>query len=538
MYDLLIRNGTIVDGTGNPPYRADLAVAGGRIAGIGRLGEAEAAEVIDAAGLAVAPGFIDMHTHDDVLVIAEPLVEAKTRQGVTTTVTGNCGLGPAPYRGDPGWRSYLTGVLGEGPADWDWLSFDDYLARIQAAGPALNVAPLLTYGAVRTAVMGMDNRSASYVEQATMRNLVREAMVEGAFGMSVGLVYIPGAFATAGELVDLYKAVGEAGRMMDIHLRSQGNQLLESAQEAIEIAARAGVALHISHLCALGRPNWSKRPRLLEMIEAARARGMDITFDQHPYSAASTLLNQVLPPWANAGGAAAITARLRDPASRQRIRDEVLGLREPEDARGWERRAMFMDWDDIMVAGSRTEGVAGKTAAEIGAEWGMEPVDAVLELLARDGGEVSAVYMGLYSEEDIATIMHHPLHMVGSDGVITSGQPHPRLYGSFPRVLGKYCREEKVLDLPTAVQHMTAAPARRLGLTDRGLLREGLAADIVVFDPATVIDTATYRQPRQFPVGIPHVIVNGVTVVRDGEMTGQRPGRVLRAGAIPVGPTA
>jgi N-acyl-D-aspartate/D-glutamate deacylase len=316
---------------------------------------------------------------------------------------------------------------------------------------------------------------------------------------------------------------------MAIHLRSQGVSLLESAEEAMDIARQAGVSLHISHLCALGQPNWTKRPRLLAMIDDGRAKGQDITFDQHPYSAASTLLNQVLPPWANAGGGAAMAGRLADPATRQRIRDEVTGVCQPQDPRGWENRALFMDWNDVFVSGARTPEVAGKTIARLGEEQGKEPVDALLDLLMQDRGEVTAIYFNLYNEEDIATIMRHPGHMVGSDGVISSGLPHPRQYGSFPRVLGKYCRQEKVLDLSTAVHRMTGATAQRLGLADRGIIRVGMKADITIFDPGAVADTATYPNPRQYPVGIPHVVVNGVPIVRDGQMTGAQPGKALTA---------
>lgn len=530
MLDLLIRGGTVVDGTGAMPFRADVAVADGRIASIEMLPGAQAREVVDATSLAVAPGFIDMHSHDDVEVIANPLVEAKTRQGVTTDVVGHCGLGPAPYRGDAGWRGYLRAVLGPGPEEWDWRSFTNLLDRTEAARPAPNIVSFVSYGAVRNAVMGMEQRYPTPAEQSAMRNLVREAMVEGAAGMSVGLVYVPGVFATRDELVDLFKVVGEAGRLMDIHLRSQGNMLLESAWEALDIAEAAEVKLHISHLCALGQPNWHKAEQLLELIDQGRKRSIDITFDQHPYSAASTMLNQLLPPWANAGGPAAVTARLRDPGTRLRVKEEVLGLREPEDGRGWERRAMFMTWEDILIADARTPGMAGKNVAQIAAEQHKEPIDAVIDLLADDGGQVGAVYKNLYQEAGIAAIMRHPLHMVGSDGIFSPGVPHPRLYGSFARVLGKYARQERVLDLPTAVQRMTSAPAARLGLQDRGILKPGLAADITVFDPLSVIDTGTYTEPRQYPVGICHVIVNGVPIIRDGQATGACPGKVLRAG--------
>jgi N-acyl-D-amino-acid deacylase len=529
VFDLLIRNGTIIDGSGGKPFRSDLGVRQGRIAALNLLSEAKAGCVIDATGLVVSPGFIDMHSHDDLALIVEPLMEAKIRQGVTTDVIGHCGLGPAPFQMDEAWRNYLGPILGDGPDKWDWSTFNEYLQRLEAAQPALNIAPMVSYGAIRTVVCGMDRSESTEREQAAMANLVREALVEGAFGMSTGLVYVPCIHANQRELKELFQLVGEAGRLMDIHIRSHGSGLLNSVQEALDIAASAGVTLEISHLKSLGRPNWPNRPLMTAMIDEALARGQQIAFDQYPYSAGSTLLSHILPPWSKAGGGGALARRLGDPATRQIIREEALGLKLPKEPQGWECWVSFMPWSDVLISGARSPEVVGKTLSELGDEQGKEPIDAMLDLLAEDEGEVAAVYKNLFSEEDIAALMQHSASLVGTDGIITSGQPHPRLYGTYPRMLGKYCREEKVLDLPTVVKHMSSAPAIQLGLQDRGRLQVGMVADVVVFDPTTVSDTATYSNPRQFPVGIPHVIVNGVPVVQGGEITGDRPGKVLRA---------
>lgn len=533
MFDLLVTGGHVYDGSGREPFRADVGVVGGHIAAVGRLDGAEARRTISAVGMAVTPGFIDTHSHADLNLLVQPDAAPKVRQGVTTEVVGQCGLGPAPIAPAqaPAWRRTLTGVLGDKPADWAWTSFAAYLAELEAARPALNVAAMTTHGAIRASVLGLDDRAPGPTELAAMERLVDEALGDGAFGLSTGLVYLPCLFAEEQELVALYRRVAARGRLMMIHIRNQANQVLPALDEALTIAAKAGVTLHVSHLCAAGRPNWGAPRAMLAAIDAARARGQDVTFDQHPYDAGSTMLSQVLPPWAVAGGPEALTARLADRATRERIKREIAeDTPSPDPRMPTQNYAKLVGWENILITsvqGEANRACVGRTVAEIAADRGQDPADVALDLLAAEQGMVTMVMLNLYAAEDLATIMRHEAGMIGSDDIYT-GTPHPRLYGTFPRVLSKFARADGVLSLAEAVRRMTAVPAKRLGLADRGVIREGAAADLVLFDPVTVHDRATYGQPRQYPIGIHYVVVNGQLVVDDGKQTTARPGRVLR----------
>ncbi|MHB1414017.1 MAG: N-acyl-D-amino-acid deacylase family protein [Chloroflexota bacterium] len=533
MFDLLITGGQVFDGSGGEPYPADVGIAGERIVSIGRLEGARAARVILARGKAVSPGFIDMHSHADLNLLVEPAAAPKVRQGVTTELVGQCGLGPAPTSPATAgaWRQTLTSILGEEPPEWPWCTFGAYLADLQKSRPAINAAALVTHGAIRAAVIGLEDRAPEERELANMGEMAERALDEGAFGMSVGLVYLPCFFADEAELVSLYRRVGRRGGLMDIHVRSQADQVLEALGEALGIAAKAEVPLHISHLCAVGRPNWGKPKRMLAMIDEARARGQDVTFDQHPYEGASTLLTQVLPAWVLAGGGEALASRLREPAVRERIKREIVENPPSADPRmAWQNYVRLVGWENILITYARTpanQRWLGRTVSEIAEARHTEPADVAMDLLVEEEGAVAVVMLGTYGEDDLATIMRHPAQMVGSDDIYT-GTPHPRLYGTFPRVLGKFAREDGVLLLAQAVAKMTGVPARRLGLKDRGVLREGACADVVVFDPETVRDRATYTEPRQFPLGIEYVVVNGQIAVDGGEQTAARAGRVLR----------
>lgn len=533
MYDTIIHGGSICDGLGGQPYDADLAIVAERIATIGNLAGAAAKRTFDAAGKVVSPGFIDMHSHADLALLVDPSAAPKVRQGVTTEMVGMCGLGPAPtYPATAAaWRQSLVGILGDQPGEWAWRTFGAYLDDLQLAQPALNVAALATYGAVRAAVLGLEDRAPDLQEMATMRRLVDEALDDGAFGVSLGLVYLPCFFADAEELVSVYRRVGAKGALMDIHLRSQADGVLEALGEALALAHEADVPLHVSHLCAAGRPNWGKPREMLAAIDAATANGRDVTFDQHPYDAGSTMLSQVLSAWTVVGGAAALVGRLADPAQRDRIKREVReNPPSPDPRMPWQNFVALVGWDNVLITSAASEAnrwCIGRSVAEIATARHCDPTDAALDLLIEERGAVAMLLLNLYSPADLAEIMQHQKGMIGSDDVYT-GTPHPRLYGTFPRVLGKFAREDGVITLAKAVKRMTSVPARRLGLSDRGVLREGAFADVVVFDPATIRDTATYDNPRQYPTGIHYVFVNGLLTVDAGKQTNARGGSVLR----------
>jgi len=528
MFDLVIKNGRIVDGAGNPWYWGDVAVADGRIAAVGRLADAEADRVIDAEGLVVAPGFIDAHSHSDLMLMTEPAARQKIMQGVTTEVVGQDGLGEAPLRDDviDDWRRYLSGLNGDPDIDWDWRSFADYLDRLEAAGPAVNVATLVGHGNLRLLAMGMENRPPTPRELDEMKELLAEAMRQGAFGMSTGLIYPPCVYAGTAELTELCKVVADWGGVFVVHMRNEGDLLLESIEEVISIGRDSGVPVHISHFKASGRKNWGKVRDALELLERARAEGVDVTVDQYPYTAGSTFLSSLLPSWVHEGGTEQMLERLRDEAVKKRIAEEMT-----EGGRGRE-----WGWGNVIVTSVATEAnrrFEGMTVEEIAEARGATPVEAVLDLVLEEENAVTMVGFSM-SEEDIRTVMRSPLQMVCTDGIIL-GKPHPRVYGSFPRVLGRYVRGEGVLGLEEAVRKMTSLPAQRLGLHDRGLLRPGLWADITVFNPDTIIDRATYQDPHQFPEGVEYVVVNGVVTVDGGVHTGARAGRVLRHRAAPRG---
>ena len=539
--DIVLRGGLVHDGWGGVPRAADLLISGDRIVAVGsgladgRTGadgptETLAGLAIDVSGLHVAPGFVDMHSHSDTAVIADPLNTAKTRQGITTELIGQDGLGVAPF--DPGrdeaWRSTLLGLTGHADLPWTWRSFEDHLAAIEAARPATNVGALLAYGSIRNAVIGMVDRPPSPPELDRMAGLIDEAMGAGAFGMSVGLVYPPALYAATDELIRAFSVVGRHSRLMVIHLRSQGDAWREAVAEAITIAREADVHLHVSHVCSLGRRNWPKIPLILADLEAARASGLPVSFDQHPYTAASTVLAQVLPPWVTEGGPVRMRERLADRAARDRIRTEIAG----RGRAGWENYAGLAGWHEIQVAGTSGQagGALGRTIGEIAVERGQDPVDVVAEILLAAPGSVAMVLRRLYDDAGITTIMRAPGGSIGTDGVIAP-HPHPRLYGSTARVLGHYARDLGGLTLEAAVERLSGAGSRILGLGERETLAVGSYADLVVFDPAAVTDRATYVDPARHPDGIHHVMVNGTFVVRDGVETGARPGRVLRPDA-------
>jgi N-acyl-D-aspartate/D-glutamate deacylase len=489
LWDLVIRGATLYDGSAGPARTADVALAGGRIAAVGASAQPAAAVELEARGLALAPGFIDVHTHDDFAVVLHPLMGFKVQGGVTTVVVGNCGMGAAPQ---PWSRAFAKAFHpdDELPA---WDGYRGYLAHLDAEPASCNVAALVGHGTLRAAVMGGDARPPTDEELERMRALVREGIEAGCFGLSTGLVYEPGRHAATDELVELSREMAGTGALYATHMRDEGARLLDSVREAIEVGERAGVPVQISHHKAAGRENWGKVRDSLQLIERARERGLDVTADQYPYTAGSTVLAAVVSYLDEGGGS---------------------GRAEPADL--------------VIASAPKHPEWEGRSIAELAAAWNLPPPAAGQRVLDAEGISATVIIHGL-DERDVRTVMQHPSTMIGSDGIPSlHGKPHPRLYGTFARVLGHYSRDLSLLPLEEAVHRMTGFPARKFGLADRGEVRPGAIADLVLFDPEAIEDVATYEDPHQPPHGIAHVFVNGTAVVRDGAHTGARPGRALR----------
>lgn len=523
MFSLLVKGGTVVDGTGRPPFRADVGLQGAKIAALGRLNGEPAGKVMDATGLVVAPGFIDFHSHADAELLRDPEDRAKLAQGVTTEVIGNCGMSLVP--GHQGTRpllaAYASPVLGEIPLDFEATSLAGYYSLLGRQGIAVNVATLAGHGSIRLAVMGMADRRANRAEMEGMFSLLRRALAEGARGLSSGLLYPPGCYAPTSELIALCRVVRQYGGFYVSHIRNESDGVLEAIEEALEIGWEAGLPVHISHLKACGSRNWSKVPRALDLLDAARAKGQDVTWDVYPYTAGSTTAASLLPPWAVAGGTAALQERLHSPEVRQEIKKAW-----KEGLPGWDNMVSSLGYDHLIinaVAHRENEDCVGLTLAQIGQKRGLDPGDALLDLLQREGGNL-AIETYHASEETLGMILRHPVTIIGSDGIYSGEQAHPRLYGTFARVLGRYVRERKLLSLEEAVAKMTSQPAARLGLKDRGRITPGCYADLVLFDRETIADRATFQEPARTPCGIKAVIVNGCVAYQEGRFTGERAG--------------
>lgn len=527
MLDVLIKNGRVIDGSGNPWFKADVAVAGGKIVQVAHSIEAEAKEVIDADGLIVAPGFIDMHTHSDLRVFKHPEEDAKLMQGITTALLGQDGLSVAPLddaNKGPMMRR-VSGLLGTYLTEWPWNSMAEYLAAINAVQPATNSLMLVPHGAVRAMALGWENRPATPVELERMKAILAQAMEEGGVGFSTGLIYPPGMYADRTELVELCKVTAGYGGFFVVHMRNEADYVLDSIREVTGICLEAGCPLHISHLKVAGRRNWGRAGEVLALLDEARAQGLEVTFDQYPYIAGSTMLDAVIPPRFHTGGTTKLLENLKDPAFREEIRQVQENIK-PE---RWENWVDTCGWENVMVNAVQTEKnrfAEGKSVAEIAAETGKTPLDAVCDLLIEEDDAVTmTIFYG--SEDDVKEIMQSEYMTLCSDGIV-GGRPHPRVYGTCARFLGKYVREEKVLSLPQAVKRMTSLPAQRLGLQDRGLIREGMVADITIFDAEAVREKGTFAEPNRYPEGIAHVLVAGRVALEKGKLTGVRAGRALR----------
>jgi len=511
VFDLLIKNAKLIDGTGAPWFYGSIAVKGEEIVGVGRV-DGPATRIIDAGGRYVAPGFIDAHSHSDDALLQNPLAESKIRQGVTAEVIGQCGASAAPRK-----------TSGE---EFCFKSFPEYLDLLESRGVSLNVIPLVGHGNLRQVVMDYDNREPNTEELAAMCKLAEEAMQAGAFGFTTGLIYPPGSFAKADEITSIAKVVASYGGIYATHMRDEDAGLVESVQETINVGAEAGIPVHISHHKVCGEKNWGLVKESLKLIDKKRAEGIDITMDQYPYIATSTGLKVIIPQWAHAGGVPKLRERCSDPSVRAQLIKEICS---------YERR-----WDWLLVSSCNKEHnkvYEGKTAQEIGAMTGKEPVDACLDLLLDEDFNVGMVRYAM-CEEDVELVMKHPHVMIGSDasaratyGPLSSGKPHPRAYGTFTRVLETYVRERGVLALEEAVRKMTSLPAARFELWDRGTLRPGVKADLVMFDLAKLHENCTYAEPHAYPCGVSLVCVNGTVVVENSEHLGLKPGKVLRHSA-------
>ncbi len=537
MHDMLIRGGIVFDGAGNPGVAGDVAITGGRIAGIhphpslprarGTVREGDAAKIIDAHGLAVAPGFIDIKTHSDFTLPINPKAESKVRQGVTTEIVGHCGFSVAPAL--PGKVELLKDYLS---ASAPWLpfretSFPDYLNSFPST--SVNAGMLVGHNTLRLMVMGMAERAPSAEELARMIALLEDALAAGALGLSSGLFTPPGSYAQPAELIALGHVLKRHNAGYFTHLRDESNKVLEALAEAITIAEQCGVHVEIVHFKCSGLDNWGKAAAAIAMIEAAKARGLDVDCDSYPYNAGSNPLKNLLPPWVQAGGVPAMLDRLAERPTRERMRADIAR----DGLNNWGK---IPSWDCVTISISpHLPQHAGKTIAALSAERGADPIDTLCDYLVKDRG-ATRVLVASISEDDIRTLVASPHALVGSDGncvapygSVGQGLPHPRFYGTFPRVLSRYVRDQKVLPLAAAIHKMTGATARALKLEDRGLLREGHCADIVVFDPDDFVDRASYAKPHQFPSGPrTSVIVNGMLVVENAAHTGALPGKVLR----------
>jgi N-acyl-D-amino-acid deacylase len=527
MYDILIRNGLLIDGTGSPGVVGDLAVAGGRIAAIGpRLADG-ATRVIDAEGLAVAPGFIDIKTHSDFTLPINPKAESKVRQGVTTEIIGHCGFSVAPVL--PGKVELLRDYLSPSAP---WLpfretSFPDYLASFPPT--AVNAGMLVGHNTLRLMVMGMAARPPTTAELNRMITLLEEGLDAGALGLSSGLFTAPGSYAQPAEMVALCRVVKRHNGGYFTHLRDESNHVVEAVEEAIAVARQCGLHVEIVHFKCSGLDNWGKAARVLAMLAEARARGVDIDCDAYPYTAGSNPLKNLLPQWVQAGGVDAMLARLALAETRTRIRDDIAR----DGLNNWGR---LPSWDGVQISVSpHLPQYAGRTIAQLAAERGQDPIDTLCDYLVEDRGATRVLVTSI-SEDDVREVVRSADALVGSDGncvatygTVSQGMPHPRFYGTFPRIIGHYVGEVGLLPLETAVHKMTGATARALRLADRGLLREGFCADLAIFDPADFRDRATYADPHQYPSGNrTTVLVNGTVVVDEAAHTGALPGKVLR----------
>lgn len=536
-FDLILRGSTIIDGSGADGFPGDLAVANGKIAAIGDLSQVQARETIDCTRQVVAPGFIDLHAHSDLTLLTNPRAESKVRMGVTSECNGQCGMGLFPVHAEDLAALRATCSFIEALTEVCWSTAHEYLTALQAARPSINVAAMLGQSALRAWAMGFDNRPATAAEIADMCAAARDGFAEGAVGISLGLAYALGSFASQEEIVALCGEAAAHGKHVSVHPRNEGVRQIEGLDEMLNIARqvsdRGPLRLQIDHLKCSGQASWGNMAAALEKLEQARDEGLDIAFDVYPYTAGSRHLSGSLPAWMHAGGNDALVERLRNPECRQRLREDFVASQEGRAT----DNPFELSFSDILVTEVATEEnrpAIGKRLDEVAADRGQDPLEATLDLIAEENGRVSVCLFSM-SEEDMKLALAHPLGCVATDGLayapygeLSRARPHPRSYGTFPRLLGRYVREQKLMSLPEAIRKCTSLPASRLAITDRGLLKEDYAADVVVFNPETIIDRADYADPHQYPVGISLVTVNGQITVQGENHTGAGAGAILR----------
>jgi N-acyl-D-amino-acid deacylase len=538
--DVVLRNGRILDGTGGAELRGHLAIRSGKIAGIGT--EADADQVIDAAGKIVAPGFIDLHSHGD-LVLAWPsserlsLLEGRIAQGITTEIVGNCGLGAAPlFGGGVEVLPQINGWMTPAPFDWSWKGVAEYLSHLERLGLPVNVGTLAPHGPLRLGVHSLAPGETTGEARRLMAEALDAALEEGAFGLSAGLIYPPGMYTSTEELSFLARRVARAGGVFTSHVRGSSETLLDAVSEILRIGLETGVRVHHSHAEAVGRRHWPKLARFLEMEDAARAEGVRVSADMFPYTVAATMMLAIFPPWSLEGGLPRLIDRLKDDRERERIRTSIETVSPswpPWREGGWPHNLVkAVGWNRIRVStvgSDRNRAVEGMTLDELGRVRGRSAFEAVADLMVEEGGNVGQFVEDITGEEGIAALVKRgDIAFITDANDYGNGKPHPAAYGSFPRVLGRYVRKEGLLTLPEAVRRMTSLPASILGLQDRGVLREGAVADVVVFDPDAIEDRATLEEPRLRAKGVETVIVNGKVVFRGGALTGALPGAALR----------
>ena len=530
LHGILIKNGMLVDGTGAPAAPMDLVIDGTKIAGIHKRGEAVGLMSIEAKGKIVCPGFIDIHSHSDLHLLANPLAESKIMQGVTTELVGNCGSSAAPIMGTA--RTVTEDYAEELCVNVDWTTIDEYLLRLNNLRTSVNVCTLVGAETVRRSVLGDDDVRPTGETLDRMRGLVAEGMIQGAFGISSGLIYAPGCYATTDELIALASTAASFGGIYASHIRGEGRTLVKAVAEAIEIGRESHAKVEISHHKACGPENWGKVKDTINMIIQARAEGVDVAFDVYPYTASCTSLDSILPPWVREGGKEAVISRLKDPQMRARIIKE---LETPSE--DWEAMAAETDWDNItLINFKNTENkkFENKSVLRIARATGKKPAELALDMICDEKLRVFAVFHEM-NEDDVVRVISNPLSVIGSDGCAekpygpgSDSAVHPRAYGTFPRVLRRYAIDLPALSIEEAVRKMTSMPAERIGLEDRGVLAKGMAADVVVFDPSRVRDLASFENSHAYPEGIEQVLVNGDLTVENSKHTRERNGLVLR----------
>jgi dihydroorotase/N-acyl-D-amino-acid deacylase len=529
-YDLIIRNGHVIDGSGSPWYGADIAVKDGHIAAIGRLADARATRIVDAHGLVVAPGFIDMLGQSSASLLVDPRAPSKIFQGITTEITGE-GESIAPLNdaiikeNQPGFDYYHLKA--------DWRTLAEYFARLQRQGIGINFGTYLGAASVREMVIGYGNRAPTEDELHRMQDLVEQGMQQGALGLSTALQYPPAPYASTEELIALAKVAARYGGIYATHMRSEGNAEMAALDETFRIGREAGIPIEIFHLKSHGKQNYGKMPQVIERIDKARAEGLDIAADTYAYTAGSNGMTALIPPWAHDGGYEKLLQRVKDPVTRAKIRQDMMT---PSDT--WENEWLAIDGaENILICSVSQKELRkylGKRVSEIAAEWHEDAIDTIFDFLIKDQAQTVVAQFWM-AEPDVILALQQPWVSVGTDaeatspeGILGGDHPHPRAYGTFPHILARYVRDERKLSLADAIRKFTALPAQREHLGDRGVIKLGMWADLVVFDPEEIHDVATYENPNQFSVGMQYVFVNGVPVIDDGKMTGRLPGRVLR----------